>query len=263
MKSFRFSLLIGAAVAFVSCTAKAQELRKVFSVNEDKMEILANFLGGQKDPVTGYVKWEPTISDILDFNGEFGDGALYSKVDTFFTSKDPSGVNYIVFHTISMIEEEGKMTSANYCHMCGVNMGLITLKEEKDSLYFNALDKNFATQGSFGRPEYKLQHIDFGGGEQLIRIDDPYDGMGVESVSTTLYDGGTKILSMISKENNSGARERNQKGYYEFKTDFILNKKDNTITAKQTGFKIDENTGKKVLINKIKKWENDGFTKQF
>ncbi|RYF84516.1 MAG: hypothetical protein EOO03_14690 [Chitinophagaceae bacterium] len=68
---------------------------------------------------------------------------------------------------------------------------------------------------------------------------------------------------MISKENNRGNRNRNQKGYYEFKTDYTYNSKAHSITVKQTGYRIEEQSGKKTTINKIKKLYFDNYTLQF
>ena len=68
---------------------------------------------------------------------------------------------------------------------------------------------------------------------------------------------------MISKENNLGNREKTQKGYYEFKTEYAYNTKAHTITIKQRGYKINEQSGKRVSINKIKKLNFDSYSLQF
>lgn len=49
--------------------------------------------------------------------------------------------------------------------------------------------------------------------------------MGTTSVATRFYQKGELMLSMISKENNSGNRSRKHKGYYELKTAFVYNDK--------------------------------------
>ncbi len=102
--------------------------------------------------------------------------------------------------------------------------------------------------------------IDLGNGYELLKIDDPYEGMGITSVTTRFYQDGELMLSMISKENNTGSRNTTQKGYYEFKTDYTYSKKTQTITAKQTGYRIDEQSGRRITINKIKKFVFDNYT---
>ena len=60
-----------------------------------------------------------------------------------------------------------------------------------------------------------------------------------------------------------GNREKTQKGYYEFKTEYAYNTKAHTITIKQRGYKINEQSGKRVSINKIKKLNFDSYSLQF
>ena len=100
-------------------------------------------------------------------------------------------------------------------------------------------------------------------GYELLKVDDPYEGMGITSVGTKFYREGELMLSMITEENNRGNRNRNQKGYYEFNTDFAYSNKAHSITVKQTGYRIDEQSGKKIPINKIKKLQFDNYTLQF
>jgi hypothetical protein len=90
-----------------------------------------------------------------------------------------------------------------------------------------------------------------------------YEGMGITSVVTKFYQDGELLLSMISKENNKGNKNKTQKGYYEFKTVFSYNTKLHTISANQSGYSIDEQTGKNIAINKIKKLIFDGYTLKF
>lgn len=255
--------IITFAFVILLCKVYAQQSQQTFSVNVSKNDILKYFLSGEEDAETGYIKWKPSRSDIYEFNGILGDGFLYSRVDSFFTSTDESSESLLVFHTISMVQDEGKKTTANSCHVCGVNMGYIAFTKEADSLYPVRFKKNFATHGSFGAVSYKLHHINFGDGYDLIRVDDAYNGMGTESVASVFYYNGEKILSMVSSENNSGNKEKNQKGYYEFSTHFSFNKENHTLSAAQTGFTIDEKTGKRVLTKKIKTWKFEGDTLQF
>lgn len=84
-------------------------------------------------------------------------------------------------------------------------------------------------------------------------MDDPYEGMGITSVGTKFYREGELMLSMITEENNRGNRNRNQKGYYEFNTDFAYSNKAHSVTVKQTGYRIDELSGKRKNISKIRK----------
>ncbi|RYF91082.1 MAG: hypothetical protein EOO03_02215 [Chitinophagaceae bacterium] len=104
--------------------------------------------------------------------------------------------------------------------------------------------------------------INLGDGYELLKVDDPYEGMGIASVATRFYQDGELMLSMISEENNRGNRNRYQKGYYEFKTHFAYSKKAHTLTVKQTGYKIDEQSGKRIPINKIKKLHVENYTLQ-
>ena len=71
------------------------------------------------------------------------------------------------------------------------------------------------------------------------------------------------MLSMISEENNSGNLDNDQKGYYEFKTDFTYNDTEHTILIKQTGYRIHEQSGKKIPTNETKKLIFDSYTLQF
>ena len=90
-------------------------------------------------------------------------------------------------------------------------------------------------------------------GYELLKVDDQYEGMGITSVGTKFYREGELMLSMITEENNRGNRNRNQKGYYEFNTDFAYSNKAHSVTVKQTGYRIDELSGKRKNISKIRK----------
>lgn len=238
----------------------------LFHKSQSPQEILKYQLAGDVDAKNNAVKWNATPADIHEFNGAFIEKpVLYTIVDTTFKVKRESDtLYYVIFRTAPMItDEEGNFVNSNSCHVCGVNLGYFSYTIENDSIYLNNFKRNFATHGSFGSKTYTLSFVNLGDGYELLRVDDAYEGMGTASVSTRFYAGGELMLSIISKENNSGNRDKGQKGYYEFKTDYAFSKKDHTIIVKQTGYSIDEKTGKKALTNKIKKFIYNNNTMQF
>ena len=226
-------------------------------------EILVHLLNGEYKADQKGVKWFATPGDMHEFNGLLGaKNTLYSFVDTTMViERGKEKVYYTIFHTAPMMtNDEGEFVNANNCHVCGVNIGYFSYTIENDSIYVNKLKRNFATHGSFGEKSYSLSMVNLGDGYELLKVDDPYEGMGTASVATRFYQEGEMMLSMISKENNRGNRAKSQKGYYELKTDYAYDKKAHTITVKQTGYKIDEKSGKRITINKIKRLVLDGFT---
>lgn len=229
-------------------------------------QVLTNLLSGEYKPDLKAVKWQALPADIHEFNGQLGDkSALYSFIDTTMVIKrGEENLYYTIFRTAPMMtNEDGEFVNANSCHVCGVNVGYFTYTLENDSMYVNKFKRNIATHGSFGQKSYALSMVNLGDGYELLKVDDPYEGMGIESVVTRFYQDGELVLSMISKENNSGNRTKNQKGYYEFETDFAYNDKEHTITVKQTGYRVNEKLGKREAIHKIKTLDFDNYTLQF
>lgn len=229
-------------------------------------ELLTALLSGAYDVNQKSVKWSATAGDIHEFNGQLGEqNVLYSFIDTTMTiNREGEKIYYTIFHTSPMvINEEAEYVNPNNCHVCGVNLGYFSYIIENDSIYIRKFKRNFATHGSFGEKSYDLSMINLGNGYELLKVDDPYEGMGTASVATRFYQDGELMLSMISKENNLGNRAKNQKGYYEFKTDYAYNNKAQTITVKQTGYRIDEQSGKRISTSKIKKLNLDNYTLQF
>lgn len=262
MNKSKLLLLIITSLFYCAITAQAQNNKYHFS--EPKENILRNLLGGEIDTLHNAVKWNPTPGDVHEFNA-LGDGSLYTFVDTSFEVKgEGTSTIHIIFYTAPMVtDEDGEFVNANSCHVCGVSLGYISLTKDNDSLYMNRYRRNFATHGTFGAKNYAISFVNIGDGYELIKIDDAYNGMGVESVATYFYMDGQPLLSFISKENNSGNREKNQKGYYEFKTSYSYDKVNHKMKISQTGFKIDEKTGKKLLTNKTKTLNVDGYTMRF
>ncbi len=237
-----------------------------YPVTYTPAELLTGLLSGEYNPNHKSVKWPATLGDIHEFNGQFAEkSVLYSFVDTtMIIKRDDENVYYTIFRTASMItNEDGEFVNANNCHVCGLNLGYFSYTIENDSIYIQKFKRNFATHGSFGEKSYRLSLINLGDGYELLMVDDPYDGMGITSVNTRFYQDGELLLSMISEENNSGNREKEQKGYYEFITDFTYNDKEHTILIKQTGYRIHEKSGKKIVTNKTKKLNFDSYTLQF
>ncbi|RYY69028.1 MAG: hypothetical protein EOO13_10680 [Chitinophagaceae bacterium] len=229
-------------------------------------EILTHLLNGEYKVNVKGVKWNATPGDIHEFNGQLWEkSVLYSFVDTTMViSRENEKVYYTIFRTAPMMtNEDGEFVNANSCHVCGVALGYFSYTIEDDSIYIQKFKRNFATHGSFGEKSYSLSIINLGDDYELLKVDDPYEGMGTASVATRFYQEGELMLSMISKENNRGNTYENQKGYYEFKTEYAYNDKAHTITIKQTGYRIDEQKGKRILINKIKKLNFDNYTLQF
>ncbi len=229
-------------------------------------EMLTDLLDGEYQASQKAVKWLATPGDVHEFNAQLGENRiLYSFIDTTMTVKRGNeNVYYTVFRTSPMVtNEDGEFVNANSCHVCGVSLGYFSYTIENDSIYIKKFKRNFATHGSFGEKSYTLSMINLGDGYELLKVDDPYEGMGTASVATRFYQEGELMLSMISKENNRGNRNGNQKGYYEFKTDFAYSNKAHSITVKQTGYRIDEQSGKKIPINKIKKLQFDNYTLPF
>ncbi|OJU28601.1 MAG: hypothetical protein BGN92_09710 [Sphingobacteriales bacterium 41-5] len=279
----KFKITIVAAILsalFVSCEtntkprqpAESQEQKasqvqsNLFHKSQSPQEILKHLLAGEVDAKNNVVKWNATPADIHELNGAFIEKpVLYTTVDTSFKVKRESDtLYYVIFRTAPMItDEEGNFVNSNSCHVCGVNLGYFSYTIENDSIYLNNFKRNFATHGSFGSKTYTLSFVNLGDGYELLRVDDPYEGMGTESISTRFYADGELMLSMISRENNGGNREENEKGYYEFKTDYIYNNANHTITVKQSGYSIVEKTGKKAFTNKTRKFVYDNNTMQF
>jgi hypothetical protein len=229
-------------------------------------QILAILLTGEYQAKWKAVKWTATPGDMYEFNGQHGEkNTLYSLVDTTMVIDNGyEKVYYTIFRTAPMvIDEYGEFVNSNGCHICGIKLGYFSYTIANDSISINQFKRNFAVHGSFGEKNYTLSMINLGDGYELLKVDDPYDGMGVASVTTKFYQDGELILSMISKENNLGNREKTQKGYYEFKTEYAYNTKAHTITIKQRGYKINEQSGKRVSINKIKKLNFDSYSLQF
>ncbi|MEE1884210.1 hypothetical protein [Pedobacter flavus] len=229
-------------------------------------ELLTKLLKGEYKTNQQAVRWSATAGDIHEFNGQLGEqNVLYSFIDTTMTiDREGEKIYYTIFHTSPMvINEEGEFVNPNNCHVCGVNLGYFSYIIENDSIYIQKFKRNFATHGSFGEKSYDLSMINLGNGYELLKVDDPYEGMGTASVATRFYQDGELMLSMISNENNRGNRAEDQKGYYEFKTDYAYNNKAHTITVKQTGYRIDEQSGRKIQINKTKKLLVDNYTLHF
>lgn len=224
-------------------------------------QMLERVFNGSYDTATLSIKWKASSADLYEFGGTLGDGFLYTKLDTAFKYENSL---YLVTHTSSFIKnDEGEMENANSCHVCGTHLSLIVFDIADDSCSLSSIKKNMGQHGTFGEPAYNLKLVDLGNGYLLLQIDDSYSGMGVTSVTTTFYYYGAQVLSMISSENNSGSYDAGQKKYYEFKTKFVFNNKKQTITAIQTGTKLDENTGNKVPATKTRVWKVDGYTLQF
>ena len=229
-------------------------------------DLLSHLLKGEYNANQQSVKWPATPGDIHEFNAQLAENSvLYSFVDTTMAiQRENQKVYYAIFRTAAMItNEEGKFANANNCHVCGVNLGYVSYRIENDSIYVDKFRRNFATHGAFGSNSYSLSLINLGEGYELLRIDDPYDGMGIHSVATSFYQDGVLMLSMISKENNGGYREKKQKGYYEFNTSFVYDNNTQTITIRQTGYRMNEKSGKKIPINKTKTLIYDNYTLQF
>lgn len=263
---YQKSIVAGIVLLFVFYANNLYAAPVGYPVAATPAELLTQLLNGEYKANVKAVKWSATPGDIHEFNGQLGEkSVLYSFVDTTMViSRENEKVYYTIFRTAPMItNEEGEFVNANSCHVCGVNLGYFSYTIEDDSIYIQKFKRNFATHGSFGEKSYSLSMINLGDGYELLKVDDPYDGMGTATVTTKFYQEGELMLSMISKENNSGNRNRAQKGYYEFKTDFAYSNKAHTLTVKQTGYKIDEQSGKKIPINKIKKLQFDNYTLQF
>ena len=229
-------------------------------------EILTHLLNGEYKANQKAVKWNATPGDIHEFNGQLGENSvLYSFVDTTMViERENEKVYFTIFHTAPIVtNEDGEFVNANNCHVCGLNLGYFSYTIESDSIYVNKFKRNFATHGSFGAKSYNLSMINLGDGYELLKVDDPYEGMGINSVATRFYQNGELMLSFISKENNSGNRDKDQKGYYEFNTDSSYNNMEHTITVKQSGYRIDEDSGRKIQINKTKKLLVDNYTLHF
>ena len=256
--------VLGIAFMLISYCLGASPVSYPKSYTPENM--LEHLLSGEYNTDRKAVKWHGTPGDIHEFNGQLGENrALYSFVDTtFILQRGDEKVYYTIFRTAPMItSEEGEFVNANSCHVCGVNLGYFSYTIENDSLYVNKFNRSFATHGSFGAKSYILSMINLGDGYELLKVDDPYEGMGTASVATRFYQDGELMLGMISKENNSGNRDTNQKGYYEFKTDFTYSQDEHAIMVKQTGYRIDEQSGKKISTNKTKKLIFDSYTLQF
>ncbi len=254
------------AIAFVLVSHDLYASPSVYPASYTPKDMLVNLLSGEWDAKHNAVKWKATPGDVHEFNGVLSaQSMLYSFIDTTFAvDLDGEKQYYVVFHTAPMMtNEDGEFVNANSCHVCGVNLGYFTYSKDKDSIYVDKFKRNFAKHGSFGSRSYSLSIINMGDGYELLKVDDPYEGMGTASVATRFYQEGELLLSIISKENNSGSRNKNEKGYYEFKTAFAYDPKMHTITIRQTGYRLHEQTGRKIVTDKKKKLIVDNYTLQF
>jgi len=258
---FNFILLL----ITLSCETK-KELKTVSGIKQTPSGILSNLLNGNLDSASGIIKWAATEGDIIEYNGQLIDSQyLYSSIDTVFTIKRNNETEYLaVFSTAPMTKDDmGKMVSASDCHVCGLKIGYFTYTIVNDSLQIQTFRKNFATHGTFGEKSYLVSFVNLGDGYEILKIDDPYNGMGISTVTTKFYMSGELLLSMISREDNAGNYDSTQKGYYEFKTDFAYNPSKHTININQTGFKIDEISGKRKSILKRKELPFDQYSLSF
>lgn len=254
---FLLPFLISLTIANISVAQKSISL----PLNATPLQMLGKIFDGKHEPSVNGVKWQPTAADLAEFNGTLGDGYLYSVVDKFVKEGNSQ---ILIFHTSSFSkDDDGKFTDANSCHACGTTFGYAVFETVDDQLVLTTLKRAFAVRGSFGASNYKVYYYNLGNGYNIIRIDDTYDGMGISSTSTSLYSLGNQVLSMVSTENNKGSKGKSEKGYYEFKTSFVFSTKNQTITATQTGYRINEATGKKELTNKKKIWSFIGNTLEF
>ena len=229
-------------------------------------EMLVDLLSGAWDANHQGIIWKGTAGDMHEFNAQLNPNPyLYTFVDTCFAiDRGADTLYYVVFRTAAMTTNEaGGLVPVNSCHVCGLNIGYYSYTVDQDSIYLHRFKRNLATHGSFGAPTYTLSMINLGEGYALLKVDDPYEGMGIHSVSTRFYADGELVLSMISAENNSGSREKNEQGYYEFHTGFTYGPELHAITIRQRGYRIDEQSGKKEAINKTKKLKLDQHTLQF
>ena len=250
----------------LSCTDNVESQQQTSQHSTTPEAILTRLLAGEMDAKHNAVKWKPTPGDIEEYHGQISNkAALFTIIDTVFkVDRELDTLYYIVFRTAPMItDEDGGFVNSNSCHACGVNLGYFSYTVENDSIYINKYKRNFATHGSFGNKSYLLSLVNLGDGYEYLKVDDHYEGMGTHSVTTVFYQDGNRVLSMISDENNKGNRERNEKGYYEFRTVFSYDKVYHKVKASQTGFKIDEYSGKKIPINIIKVFDVDSYTWQF
>jgi len=249
----------------LSCQNK-KELKTETGIKQTPSGILSNLLNGKLDSTSGIIKWSATEGDIIEYHGQLIDSQyLYSSIDTVFTINRNNETAYLaIFSTAPMTKDDtGKMVNANDCHVCGLKLGYFTYNIVNDSLQIQTFRKNFATHGTFGEKSYTISFVNLGDGYELIKIDDPYSGMGISTVTTKFYMDGELLLSMISKEDNAGNYDSTQKGYYEFNTDFAYKPMKHSINIAQTGFKIDEISGKRIAILKRKELPFDQYSLSF
>ena len=249
----------------LSCKSK-KNFKTESGIKQTPSAVLSNLLNGNLDSTTGTIKWTATEGDIIEYNGQFTDSQfLFSTIDTIFTINQNNETEYLaVFSTAPMTKDDtGKMVNANDCHVCGLKLGYFTYSFVNDSLQIHNFRKNFATHGSFGEKSYLISFVNLGDGYEILKIDDPYNGMGISTVTTKFYMSGELLLSMISREDNAGNYDSTQKGYYEFKTEFAYNPSKHTININQTGFKIDEISGKRKSILKRKELPFDQYSLSF
>lgn len=261
-----FVELMVISIAFLLASNRLHASPPGYPASHMPKDLLINLLSGEWDAKHNAVKWKANPGDIHEFNAVLSDQTmLYSFIDTTFEIKSGDEQQYfVVFRTAPMMtNEEGEFMNANSCHVCGVNLGYFTYTKDNDSIYVDNFKRNFAKHGSFGSRSYSLSIINMGDGYELLKVDDPYEGMGTASVATRFYQEGELLISIISKENNSGSRNKNEKGYYEFKTAFAYDPKMHTITIRQTGYRLHEQTGKKIVTDKKKKLIVDNYTMQF
>lgn len=224
-------------------------------------ELLEKVFEGKWDTETKSIKWKATTADKYEMGGILGDGFLYTKLDTAFIYENSL---YLVAHTTSyMKNDSGVIENTNSCHVCGIPVSLITFNIIDNSYHLSTVKRNMGQHGTFGEPDYSFKLIDLGNSNLLLQINDGYSGMGINSITTTFYYYGSPVLNMISSEDNGGSYDPDKKGYYSFNTRFVINNKNQTIQAIQTGYRIDEKTGKRMATAKTKLWKFEGNSLQF
>ena len=249
---------------FIYGTATAQHYPLTFHKNENRNAILQSLLQGRESVSPKGIQWKASQAQLLEMNGNFGDGFLYSQVDTIFKMNNNYNYEYVFFYTTSFVNVEGEgWQVANSCHACGVTVGYFILGPEGDSVSVKKLNTMLTTSGTFGEPSYDITVIDLGAGYELTKIDDPYSGNGINTVSTSFYFMDEQVLSFVSEEDNSGMRDKNEKGYYEFNTKIKADAHNQKLILSKTGFEINETTCKRVPIAKNKTINFEGYTVSF
>ena len=132
----------GASIAFLAASNGLFASPLSYPASYTPKDLLVNLLSGEWDAKYSAVKWNATPCDLYGFNWELSEQLIiYPVIDTTFViCCGVEKLYYVVFSSAPMLtNEEGEFANANSCHVRDLNLG---------------------------------------DGYELLKVDDPYEGIG-------------------------------------------------------------------------------------